>query len=114
VTYADVVPTLLALAGGKPADTGATFNGTSFAAVLRGESNPHRQFTYGLHNNVPEGPADPSRTVSDGRWRYIRNLKPDELYIQQYLMGLIFLMTYPLAIPVRRSHYSNPIFLRFR
>lgn len=88
VEYADVVPTLLELAGGDPATTGVTFDGTSFAAVLRGEKPTHRQFTYGLHDNLPEGPAYPSRTVFDGRWRYIRNLTPNELYIQKYLMGV--------------------------
>jgi uncharacterized sulfatase len=88
VQYADVAPTLLELAGGNPADAGVTFDGTSFTGVLRGEKDTHRQFTYGIHDNLPEGPAYPSRTVSDGRWRYIRNLTPGELYIQKYLMGL--------------------------
>ena len=32
--------------------------------------------------------AYPSRTVFDGHWRYIRNLTPNELYIQKYLMGI--------------------------
>ena len=88
VQYADVLPTLLELAGGTPAQAGAVFDGTSFAAVLRGGKETHRQFAYGMHNNLPEGPAYPSRTISDGRWRYIRNLSPGELYIQRYLMGL--------------------------
>ena len=82
-----MVPTLLELAGGNPAETGATFDGTSFAAVLLGKMDTHRRFTYGMHDNLPEGPAYPSRTVSDGRWRYIRNLTPGEIYIQRYLMG---------------------------
>jgi uncharacterized sulfatase len=64
-----------------------TLDGTSFAAVLRGERQMHREFAYGTHNNLPEGPAFPSRTVTDGQWRYIRNLRPEEIYIQKYLMG---------------------------
>ncbi len=87
VEYADILPTLLELAGGNPVDTGVTFDGSSFAAVLRGGKDTHRQFTYGIHDNLPEGPAYPSRTVSDGHWRYIRNLAPNEIYIQKYLMG---------------------------
>jgi len=87
VEYADIVPTLLELAGGNPPTIGVTFDGTSFADVLFGKKDNHRQFTYGIHDNVPEGPAYPSRTVFDGRWRYIRNLTPNELYIQKYLMG---------------------------
>ncbi|HVM49606.1 MAG TPA: sulfatase [Candidatus Acidoferrum sp.] len=88
VEYADVVPTLLELAGGNGAEMGVTFDGTSFAGVLLGTRDSHRRFTYGLHDNLPEGPAYPSRTVSDGRWRYIRNLTPGEIYIQRYVMGL--------------------------
>ena len=84
VQYADVAPTLLDLAG---IQTGHPFDGTSFAPVLRGESNAHRDFAYGAHNNIPEGPAYPVRTVTDGEWRYIRNLTPGELYIEKHLMG---------------------------
>ncbi len=87
VEYADVVPTLLELAGGNPTDASYQFDGTSFTDVLFGKNDTHRQFTYGIHDNLPEGPAYPSRTVFDGRWRYIRNLTPNELYIQKYLMG---------------------------
>ncbi len=87
VSYADMVPTLLDLAGGGSGVEGVTFDGISFAAVLRGEKDSHRQFVYGIHDNLPEGPAFPSRAISDGEWRYIRNLTPNELYIQKYLMG---------------------------
>jgi len=41
-----------------------------------------------MHNNIPEGPAYPIRTVSDGAYRYIRNLTPDEIYIEKHLMGV--------------------------
>jgi uncharacterized sulfatase len=75
------------LAGANPGDAGFAFDGSSFAAVLRGEGATHRTFAYGMHNNQPEGPSYPSRTVTDGAWRYIRNLTPEELYVQKYLMG---------------------------
>lgn len=87
VEYADVVPTLLELAGNIPSDKELKLDGKSFAGVLRGETKSSRSFAYGIHNNLPEGPAYPSRTVTDGEWRYIRNLTPDEIYIQKYLMG---------------------------
>ena len=86
VQYADVAPTLLDLAGVK---SDHHFDGTSFAAVLRGESKTHREYAYAAHNNIPEGPAYPVRSVSDGEWRYIRNLLPDELFIEKHLMGLL-------------------------
>jgi uncharacterized sulfatase len=85
VHYADVLPTLLDFAGGTPDN--AAFDGRSFRHVLEGRSDQHRQFVYGIHNNVPEGPAYPIRTISDGQYRYIRNLKPAEIYIEKHLMG---------------------------
>lgn len=86
VQYADIAPTLVELAGGNPAKR--PFDGQSFVNVLLGKSDTHREFVYGIHNNVPEGPAYPIRTVSDGTYRYIRNLTPDRLYIERHLMGI--------------------------
>ncbi len=86
VQYADVLPTLLELAGIK---TDHRFDGSSFAAVLRGETHMHRSYAYAAHNNIPEGPAYPVRSVSNGEWRYIRNLLPEEIFIEKHLMGLL-------------------------
>ncbi len=85
VQFADVLPTFIEIAGGKPDP--AAFDGTSCAAVLRGESDRHRDYAYGMHSNYPEGPAYPIRSITDGEWRYIRNLTPDRLYIEKHLMG---------------------------
>lgn len=84
IQYADIAPTIVDLAGGKPS---SGFDGTSFSAVLAGKSNQHREFAYGIHNNMPEGPPYPIRSITDGKYRYIRNLLPDELYIEKHLMG---------------------------
>lgn len=85
VHYADVLPTLVDAAGGQPGDH--DYDGTSFLPVLQGKTNTHRKYAYGTHNNIPEGPAYPIRTVTDGQYRYIRNLTPDEIYIEKHLMG---------------------------
>jgi N-sulfoglucosamine sulfohydrolase len=85
VQYVDVAPTLVAAAGGDPAGHG--FDGSSFLPVLNGQATSHRNYAYGIHNNLPEGPAYPIRTVTNGKYRYIRNLLPDELYIEKHLMG---------------------------
>jgi uncharacterized sulfatase len=85
VQYADVLPTLTALAGGKPG--AEEFDGRSFEGVLRGQADRHRDFAHGLHHNHPEGPPYPIRSVTDGEWRYIRNLTPDRLYFEKHLMG---------------------------
>lgn len=86
IQFADVVPTLLDLIG---VHSDHPFDGTSFAPVLRGEKTTHRDYAYGAHNHIPEGPAYPVRTITDGQWRYIRNLTPEELYIEKHLMGLM-------------------------
>ena len=86
VQYADVLPTILGLAGGDKSKH--VYDGTSFAGVLFGEHGKHRDYSYGIHNNIPEGPRYPIRTVTDGEWRYIRNLLPGELYIEKHLMGM--------------------------
>ncbi|MCA9079070.1 MAG: sulfatase-like hydrolase/transferase [Planctomycetaceae bacterium] len=85
VQYADVVPTLIELAGGDP--TTHPFDGRSFADVLRGAATAHRDYAFGMHNNVPEGPPYPIRAITNGQWRYIENLTPGELYIERHVMG---------------------------
>ncbi|MHC4176061.1 MAG: sulfatase family protein, partial [Planctomycetota bacterium] len=61
IQYADVVPTLFDAAGGDPERL--DLDGTSFLAVLLGDKDQHRKYVYGMHNNVPEGPPYPIRTI---------------------------------------------------
>ena len=84
VQYADILPTLLEIAGAEPKG----LDGRSFDAVLRGKEKKHRAYVYGMHNNFPEGPPYPTRTISDGTHRLILNLTPGELFIEKHLMGL--------------------------
>lgn len=86
VHYADVLPTLLDTAGDQ--SRLGEFDGTSFRPVLEGQADAHRKYVYGAHNNLPEGPSYPIRTISDGEYRYIRNLTPENLYIEKHLMGM--------------------------
>jgi uncharacterized sulfatase len=86
VQYADIAPTLVEAAGGEV--SGRAYDGQSFLAALRDANLPHREFAYAIHNNVPEGPAYPIRSISNGRYRYIQNLTPDEIYIEKHLMGI--------------------------
>ncbi len=64
------------------------FDGRSFLGTLLGREPKHRDYVYFAHNNFPEGPPYPIRSVSDGEWHYIRNLTPQEIYIEKHLMGL--------------------------
>lgn len=85
IQYADVLPTLIGAAGGEPkADD---FDGTSILPVLLGNTDRHRKYAYFMHNNIPEGPPYPVRAVTDGTYHYIRNLAPENLYIERHLMG---------------------------
>ncbi|MEJ5260511.1 MAG: sulfatase [Anaerohalosphaeraceae bacterium] len=87
IQYADILPTLIEAAGGT-VPTGQ-FDGTSFLEVLTGKKDGHRRYTYGMHNNIPEGGAYPIRSARDSRYRYIRNLLPERVHIQRYVMGPI-------------------------
>jgi uncharacterized sulfatase len=86
IQYADVLPTLLEAAGGDPASL--DFDGSSFLPVLLGKKTEHRQYAYSMHNNVPEGPPYPIRSVRDRHFRYIRNLTPEATYIEKHVMGV--------------------------
>ncbi|MBI1371638.1 MAG: sulfatase-like hydrolase/transferase [Phycisphaera sp.] len=85
VMYADVLPTLVDLAGGDPASH--HYDGTSFQQVLLGKADTHRTYAYTEHNNVPEGTPYPVRGVTDGTFRYVRNLTPDAAYFEKHLMA---------------------------
>lgn len=85
VQYADVLPTLMDIAGADLPS--GVVDGESFLPVLLGQTDKHRELAYGCHNNIPEGPSYPIRTVTDGEFRFIRNLRPDEIYIEKHLMG---------------------------
>ncbi|WP_367873989.1 sulfatase [Luteolibacter sp. Populi] len=85
VQYADVLPTFIDIAGGKVEPE--QFDGSSFVPVLKGGSEKHREFAYGMHNNFPEGPPYPIRSITDGDWRYIRNLSPERTFIERHMMG---------------------------
>lgn len=84
VQMADVVPTMIAVAGGDP--TAYKLDGRSFLPVLRGEATKHREYVYMLHNNVPEGEPYPIRSIRDDRYHYLHNLTPDRSYYEQHLM----------------------------
>ena len=85
IQYEDVLPTLIEAAGGKI--NPGSFQGTSFLPVLHDKKSTHRQYAYFMHNNNPEGPPYPIRSVSDGMYHYIRNLRPENLYIEKHLMA---------------------------
>lgn len=84
VQYEDVTPTLIDILGGAPIEG---LDGYSFKAVLEGKDREHRDVAYGIHNNIPEGPAYPMRSIRDQHYKLIWNLAPDSAYYIKYMLN---------------------------
>ncbi|UCD51598.1 MAG: sulfatase [Phycisphaerales bacterium] len=74
VSWIDVMPTLLELAGGTVPEH---IDGRSFADVLLGRSKEHRDVIYTTHSGDGIMNVYPIRAVRTGQFKYIRNLRPD-------------------------------------
>ncbi|MGZ0171431.1 MAG: sulfatase family protein [Planctomycetales bacterium] len=76
ISYVDVVPTFVELAGGAATDV----DGKSIVPLLRGETDRHNDVVFSV--NTTRGIYHGSeaygiRSATDGRWLYIRNLHSD-------------------------------------
>ncbi|MCW2364591.1 arylsulfatase A-like enzyme [Sphingobium sp. B7D2B] len=69
VSFIDLAPTVLSLAGKRAP---ATMQGEAFLGARR---VPSKRFAFGMRNRMDER-YDFVRTVTDGRYRYIRNYAP--------------------------------------
>ncbi len=87
VQYQDVLPTLIHIID-KKENTNNLFDGSSFKDVLFEKTDTHRDYAFFIHNNTPEGTPYPIRSVSNGRFHYIRNLNHTALYTEKHMMGL--------------------------
>ncbi|MDR1666831.1 MAG: sulfatase [Bacteroidales bacterium] len=85
VQYEDILPTLMEFTGGNAIDG---IDGKSFLPVLIGKRKTHRQWVYGIHNNIPEGSAYPVRSIRDKRYKLIVNLSPEASYFEKHLMNV--------------------------
>jgi len=93
IQYVDFVPTFLDIARrGQPPAPKEPFDldnldldGTSFLAVLEGKTDKHGKYAFGIHNNIPEGPRYPMRSVRTERFSYIRNYFPEEQYVIKWI-----------------------------
>ena len=80
VEYVDVVPTFLEATGCEIPDN---LDGSSFLAVLTGETHTHKQHVFGLQTSrgISNGPDHYGiRSVRGKRYRLIRNLTPDAAF----------------------------------
>lgn len=77
VEYVDIVPTFIDVAGGKSKDG---LDGRSIKPMLLGQKIEPKKFAYSEHTTLAvNGAKDPYgiRTVVNNRYRYIRNLFPE-------------------------------------
>ncbi|MDE0103327.1 MAG: sulfatase [Bryobacterales bacterium] len=77
VSWIDLLPTLIELAGGKVPEG---IDGRSFAAVLRGQASEHRTEIFTTHSGDGVFNVYPIRSIRTGRHKYIWNLLPDHLH----------------------------------
>ena len=91
VQYEDILPTLVALAGGSP---DREMDGRSIAPLLEGRSDRHRKYAFHLHDNYPSGPPYPIRAAGDGRYRLIWNLTPDQRMIAKNMENELWLKSW--------------------
>jgi arylsulfatase A-like enzyme len=77
VSWIDILPTLVDLAGGMPPKE---IDGRSFAAVVRGEKQTHRDEVYATHSGDREFNVYPMRCLRTNNWKYILNIHPEFQY----------------------------------
>lgn len=94
----DILPTLVEIAGGDPAtiDTGCAdadgsrgFDGRSLIPVLTGRSDHFRDHVFGAQTTrgILNGTLYPIRSVSNKRYKYIRNLNHGNGFQNAYTSG---------------------------
>ncbi len=74
VSWIDLLPTLIAAAGGAPPDG---IDGRSFLPVLLGESGEHREQVFTTHSGDVGVNVYPSRAIRTAGWKLIHNLHPE-------------------------------------
>lgn len=77
LSFLDILPTFVELAGGKPP---AGIDGESFVPVIRGKTKQHREEIYALHTGDKNMNVYPHRCVRTQRFKYILNLHPEFKY----------------------------------
>jgi uncharacterized sulfatase len=77
VSWVDLLPTLVEVAGGKP---DPTLDGRSFLPMLLGQTDKHREEIFTTHSGDGNFNVYPARSVRDQRYKYILNLHPEFQY----------------------------------
>ena len=74
ISWPDLLPTFIELGGGTVPEG---IDGKSFANVLRGTANTHREKIFTTHSGDGDFNVYPIRSVRTRNWKYIRNLHPE-------------------------------------
>ncbi len=77
VSWVDLLPTLIDLAGGVVPDH---IDGRSFAPVLLGSASEHRDLVFTTHSGAGVVNVYPIRSVRTRKFKYILNLLPESLH----------------------------------
>lgn len=88
VSLVDMLPTLQAAAGGKPA---TDIDGESFLPVLLGKTDTGHDTIYAAHSGVldtgPRANIAPMRAIRTGQYKLIVNFRPDIQYVNAISVG---------------------------
>ncbi len=85
IHYTDVLPTFMAIAGGKSPND---MDGNSFLSLLQGKNVEVNKYVYGVrtNQNILNSEVFPSRMIRNKRYKYIRNFNSLEV-VKQNLTG---------------------------
>ena len=81
VSFVDLVPTLIEVAGGDPV---GELDGRSFLSVMTGEQSSFRDYVYASHTRDGNMNVFPQRGVTDGRYKYVLNLLPENQFTTHF------------------------------
>ncbi|MEP2777470.1 MAG: sulfatase [Luteolibacter sp.] len=82
--YCDIVPTLIDAAGGEVPDG---LDGKSLLPLITGKTVTHRDRAFFAYISGKEGPPFSSRATTDGRFKLMWNLTPENLFAVRTING---------------------------
>lgn len=85
--YCDILPTLIDAAGGN---VPTEMDGKSLLPLITGKTKTHRDKAFFVYNSGPEGPPFASRGGTDGRFKLMWNLTPDNQFAVRVINGFDF------------------------